>query len=219
MKLKNYLITGAIGILLGLGFMAGWKMFPYFNPYPIVTHDTTYIIDNSWHSIKDSLELDLKVLKKRVAYYKSHRDTLKLPGDTIPIPQDVDTVAILRDYYSKYIYALKSENDSIAIKDSLIITQNTPVWNEISYKFKIPFTTINNTIDNTVTYNKYLQFGIDLPIYSYSKDSLNKVNLANIKLETYYIFPKGYIKAGWQPNTETFDIGVGTTIAKFKTQK
>lgn len=218
-KLKTYLISGVIISLLVIGFFAGYKTYPALKPCQDI-HDTTiYITDDSWHTIEDSLELTIDNLEERVVYWKKHQQIIQLPGDTIPVPVDVDTAAILKDHYSKYAYSLTAENDTIAIKDSLIITQNVPVWNELSYKFKIPFVTINNKVDNSVYYTNYLQFGTRLPVYTYSTDSINKINLANLTLDLRYIWSKGYVGVAWQPNKEAVLIETGINILKIKSKK
>jgi hypothetical protein len=219
MKLKYYLTIGAVVILLGLGFWAGWRGHSAWRPCPTITTDTIVVEDPTWHSIKNSMELTINNLQKKVDSLKAHPHIIQLPGDTIPIPADVDTVAILKDYYTKYAYTLKSENDTIAIKDSIIITQNAPVWNEFSYKIKMPFTTVINNIDNSITYSKYLQGGLYVPIYNYKADSARFNTINNVMLELTYVWPKGYFGAGWQPLTNTVGVRAGTTIFKFKKRK
>jgi len=218
-KIQTYLIAGAIIILLGLGFWAGWKSHSALKPCPIITTDTITIPDTNWYHLEDSLELNIKNLKAQVYYWKNHRDTIVLPGDSVLIPADVDTAAILKDYYSKYRYGWVEENDTIAVSDSVTITQNLPVDHSLSYKFKIPFTTIINNVDNSISYNNYLQFGVGLPVYKIKADSTESVNLNNIRLELTYVFNKGYAGIDWQPNTNTIEARLGTTILKFKNKK
>lgn len=217
MSLRNYLISGVAIALIAIGFTAGYKVYPVVHPFPVITTDTVEILDTNWYSIEDSLELEINKLQQKVDYWKHHRDTVRLPGDTIPIPADVDTAAILRDYYTPYKYGWEVKDSNIVASDSTIITQNTPVWHKFTYKLLKPQTTIVNNVDNSVTYSSYLQLGMSLPVYSYSDSA--KANVYDLSLEATYSFPKGYLGAGWQPNREVLAVRFGTTIAKFKKKK
>jgi hypothetical protein len=219
MKLKYYLAIGAVVILLCLGFYGGYKTYPHINPYPVITTDTIYLPDNSWHHLRDSLNLSINNLQSLVNYWKAHRDTLHLPGDTVLIPMDVDTAAILKDHFAIYKYGWEKQDSDISVIDSVTITQNTPIKHSIDYQFKKPFTTIINNVDNSISYNNYLQFGVGLPVYKIKADSTESVNLNNIRLELTYVFKKGYVGIDWQPNTNTIEARLGTTILKFKQKK
>ena len=219
MKLSSILSIAAVVIIFGGGIFGGWKLHQRIKPCPTITTDTILVEDTSWHSIKNSMELTINNLQRRVDSLKAHPHVIQLPGDSIPVPVDVDTNAILKDYYTKYAYSLKSENDTVAIHDSVIITQNAPVWNEISYKFKIPFTTITNNIDNSIHYTNYLQAGVYVPVYSLNVDSNNSQLLRNMQVELTYTWSRGYMGVGWQPVNNTFGVRAGTTIFKFKRQK
>ena len=219
MKLNNIFSALAVILVLGASLYGGYRIYPVLNPYPVITTDTLFVEDSSWHSIKNSLELTINNLQKKVDSLKAHPHIIQLPGDSILVPADVDTAAILKDFYTKYAYTLESENDTIAVKDSVIITQNAPVWNELSYKLKKPFTTVINNVDNSITYTNYLQGGVYLPIYSFNTDSNNFSTIRNMQVELTYTWSKGYLGAGWQPLTNTVGLKAGTTIYKFKRKR
>ena len=219
MKLSNILSIVGIVLLFGAGMFCGYKIYPKVKPCPTITVDTIPIVDSSWHYLKDSLENANFNLKKELAYWKAHRDTIKLPGDSIPVPIDVDTAAILKDYFSTYKYGWFKEDDSIAIKDSVTITQNIPIKHNLYYQFKKPFETIINNIDNSITYNSYLQAGLYVPVYNLNSDSSNFRNINNLQLELTYTGRKGYLGVGYQPLNNTFGLRVGGTIFKFKKKR
>lgn len=216
---RTNLIIGSIilAVLLGVGGFCGWSLHKTLHPCPTITTDTISIPDTNWYHLKDSLIASNKQLKKSLAYWKAHRDTITLPGDSIPYPVEVDTSAILKDYFAAYKYGWSKEDSNIIVKDTIHVTQNIPYWHDLTYKFKKPFTTIINNVDNSITYNKYIQFGLSMPVYSYSDST--KVNLQNLTLEATYVFPKGYIGAGWQPNTQSVMARAGVTLFKFKQKK
>ena len=217
MKINNILFSVVGLCLIGLIFLSGYLVYPQVHPCKQPTVDTLFIEDTTWHTIEDSLELNIDNLEEQVAYWKAHRDTIKLPGDSIPVPIDVDTAAILKDYFSIYKYGWAKENDTISVVDSVTITQNTPVKHKLDYKIKIPFTSVVNNYDYSTTYYRYLLFGATLPVYTYS--DTQKINLADLTLDLNYVFPKGYVGVGWQPNQEAILAKAGVTLIKFKQKK
>lgn len=216
MKLKHYLIIGAVVLLFGLGFWAGWRSHSVLRPCPVITTDTILVTDTSWHTVKDSLDNVIDSLESNVDYWQHHRDTIKLPGDTIPMPAVIDTVAILKDYYAIYKYGWEKEDSNVLVKDSVIITRNTPIWNSLSYKLKKPQQIIINNIDNSITYQKYIQAGLYIPVYNANADTNRFDNLNNTVVELTYTFPRGYLGVGWQPMSNIFGIRAGTTVFKFR---
>lgn len=219
MKLREYITIACIVVSFAIGCISGWKTHSVLKPCPTITTDTIIVQDSSWHQIEDSLYLTISDLQKQVDYWKQHRDTIELPGDIVLVPREIDTLNILSDFFSVYKYGWRIENDTIAIQDSVTITQNTPVERKLSYMIKTPFTTTINNIDNTTWYNKYVQFGIYFPIYNHSLDSANFNNINNIQLELSYVWDKGRIAAGWQPITNTFGVEFDATIFKFKSKR
>ena len=210
-KINNILLTAVAVILLTIGFAVGWKLYPTFKPCPEVTSDTIIINDTTWHHLYDSLAS--LPPKEKIKWLP--QDTLFVPGDTFF--KDVDTAAILKDYFSVFRYHwTKLDSGLLDVSLYTTVTENKPIKYELDYKILKPQTVVNNTIDNSVTYNKYFQFGVNLPVYCYSKDTLSKLNIMNVSLEASYVFPKGYVGVGWQPNTETINARAGVTLFKIK---
>lgn len=204
------IIGGIVSLLLfGSGFWAGHTT----KKCPIITNDTIEVVDVYWHHIADSL-VNLSPIEK-IKWLP--QDTLFVPGDSIPFK--VDTAAILKDYFSVYRYTWAQKDDSLEFKLKTTVTKNQPISYEFGYKFLKPFITINNSVDNSITYYNYLQFGADLPVYRYKSDSLAINPMNRISLELNYVFKKGYIGAGWRPYDNTISARLGTTILKFKQKK
>jgi len=203
-SIKNYFILGVAVLLFSIGLFTGYKLYPIINPYPIVTNHTEYIVDTQWYAIHD---------------YKPWiiRDTIYTPGDSIPMPTNIDTAAILKDYYSVYGYPWEKQDSNISFKLYTTITRNAPIDYCFDYTILRPQQIVNNNVDNSVYYYSYLQFGLDIPTYSFNADSLVKIN--NLALDLNYIFPKGYFGVGWHPEGNIISTRFGTTIWKRKQKK
>ena len=78
-------------------------------------------------------------------YTPKWRERIVVEYDTFTPP--IDTIAILKDYYSKYVYNDTIHIDTIGyavINDT--ITRNTIFSRNVSTNFLIPITTVTNTI-------------------------------------------------------------------------
>jgi hypothetical protein len=194
-KINTYLALGLAGLLLlmGSGVYIGWHLHKSLNPCPPITTNTITIHDTIPHYIPHY-----------VTWFIKGEDTII--HDTIP--KNVDTLAILHDYYDKHIYHRAWENDTLKASVTDTISRNNYAGSEFSYRIKIPFTTINNSVDNSIHYNKYLQAGITVPI------SLKYINTTSIDIQ--YIYPKGYAGIGWQPYNGIISAKAGVTIFKLK---
>jgi len=209
---KINLIIGCLVVVLlfGLGTWTGWSLHKTLRPCPTITTDTVAIQDPYWHHIADSLA-GLSPIEK-IKWLP--QDTLYVPGDTILTP--VDTAAILKDYFSVYVYNWENDDDTLSVKLKTTVTENKPIAYDLKYKVLPPFTTVINNIDNSLTYHKYLQFGADIPLYRYKTDSTTISPINRVSLELNYVFPKGYAGVGWRPYDNTISARLGTTIFKFK---
>lgn len=70
--------------------------------------------------------------------------------DTLLIPVDVDTVAIIEDYYSEYTYVDTLKIDSIGygyLEDTIFMNRISS--RQVSWDYRIPI--ITNTIERTIT--------------------------------------------------------------------
>lgn len=204
MSKVNLIVGGVVVLLLlGVGMLGGWQLHKGIRPCPTVTTDTIVKYDTMWYTIHDTVPV--------------HKiDTIYVPGDTIEIPADVDTALILKNYFSVIDYTWSKQDSNIMFDMTTRVTQNRPIKYDFNYKLLKPFTTIINNIDNSVTYNHYVQAGLSIPVYGYDS---TKVNMQNLSLEAAYVFPKGYVGASWQPNTKSISARAGVTLFKFKKVK
>jgi hypothetical protein len=208
MSLKNSLIVGAVVALLLLGVFGGWQLRKTLHPDLVVTHDTTYLTDDTWHHKYDSLSA---VPPKEV--WKWHpRDTIRIPGDTIRLPVDSTIIkTMLKDYLATYEFGHEFHTDTLDANIGVIVKRNHPISYSLDYKIKIPFQSIINTPQSITNYSSYLQGGIEMP--------LQVSNFNTFKLEATAVFPKWYGGAGWQPLTNTWSARAGLTIFKIKQRK
>lgn len=113
----------------------------------IVVTDTTYV----------------QVPKETIKYVPK-REVVEVP---VYIEEDIDTLSILRDYYSKYFYSdtvTISTYGNVVIQDT--VTQNSISFREVIPNITIPVvtTTITNNIYATPTFHYFigLEAGLDL---------------------------------------------------------
>jgi hypothetical protein len=86
--------------------------------------------------------------------------------------KDVDTSAILRQFYALYSYE-RSWTDSlltVTVKD--VITQNKPLTNVFTYKILRPQTVVTNFVTNT-SYSRYVAFGFSVPVKDLSLSTMD----------------------------------------------
>ena len=186
----------------------GWQLRKYIHPDLPVVHDTVSVPDNTWHHKYDSLA----AVPAKEVYKWLPRDTVKIPGDTIKLPADSAAIkTALKDYLATYDFGHEFVTDSLNANIGVRVNKNHPIAYSLDYKFKIPFTTINNSVDNSVTWNSYFTGGLGIPISPF--------NVSNLNLEATYNWPKGYLGVGYEPSTKTFSARFGATILKFKQKK
>jgi hypothetical protein len=199
-KINTYIAVGmtVLLLLMGSGAYIGWHL----HKCPTVTNTTTIVTDPHWHHIADSLAA--LPPKEKIKWLP--QDTLYYPDS---IKTKVDTAAILKDYFAVYKYLWqKTLKDSIQIELYTTVTQNKPITYDLKYKLLFPISTSTTTVDNSVHYTKYFQGGITVPL------AVKYLNATSI--DAQYIFPKGYVGAGWQPYNGIFSAKAGLTIFKIK---
>ena len=127
----------------------------------IVHTDTVYLYDTVTHYIITPPI----VIKDTIIY-------------TDTIPANIDTLAILKEYYAYHYYTRNwsDENIEIALKD--VLTQNNFFDSNLSYKILRPQTIINNTYTTNV-YSKGLYAGISTNPFSLKHSSIDLLYLNN----------------------------------------
>lgn len=141
---NNWIFASIICIVLALSFFGGYQYRKLQHHCPIPVSDTVLVYDSVPHIIYDTLP-----------WYHIVLDTIIY--DSIQY-NNIDTTAIIKDYFAKHVYDRKWENDTLLIKIQDTITQNTSIGNKLNYTIKIPFSTVNNNYYNV--YKRYLYGGI-----------------------------------------------------------
>jgi hypothetical protein len=184
-------------LLLLIGNFIGWSIRKATFHCPPISTTTVVIHDTVQHNIPTY-----------VPYYLTRVDSI-VYRDTVRIPVNIDTVALIKDYFAQHYYTREWQDSLLNVNQVDMVTENKIYPQKFTYVIKRPQTIINNVVDNSVSYSKYIQFGVGVPI--------SNVNYVNV--EASYIFPKGYVKAYYMPEIKSFGGGVGVTLFKFKTIK
>jgi hypothetical protein len=191
--IKKYIWFLALAIVLvALSFIGGCQYHKKTFVPLMASHDTIVVYDTITHHIID-----------KIPYYIVKRDSVVI-RDTIPAI--VDTVAILADYYNFHYYTRTWEDSLLYAQAEDVITENKFLDNVFTYKIKRSQMIINNIVDNTITYNKYVYFGLDVPIK----------NVDYINLEALYAMPKMYLGVGYSPQLKSVSLKAGVKLLQFK---
>ena len=132
-NIKNLLIVVLIVVILLLR-QCGGKVIP---------GETKYIT-----SVKTEIEYD--TIRDSIPTYVPYPEYIYPPADTFWRDRDIDTAAILEDYFSTYFYSDVIEDDSIKIVINDSISQNKIASRDLKYEILYPIKTI------TITEEHYL---------------------------------------------------------------
>ena len=175
-KLEHIIIAILIIVIIFLRSCDGGKC-----PEPITITKTT---------VKTDTVVTYKTIEKSTKVYIP-KYTTKIISKTLPI--SIDTIAILNDYYSKYVYQDTIKNDSVKIYILDTISKNKIQNRKVKYIITHPTITVTNTITNNIEVKQktqlYFGFGI----------GANKTNITNFGPEMLLKTKKDKI----------FGIGVG----------
>lgn len=179
MKLTyNIMAVGLFLCLLAGFFFGGYKYCQSKKKVPQIAPDTVYLYDTVEHYIPDTIPYYLIEYKDRVI-----RDT---------VFKDIDTAAILRDYYAFHYYTRTWEDSLIVAVSQDVVSENQFIDNTFSYSFKKPQ---EISVVNTTHFSRYVYAGIDAS----SKD---------IGFEALYAFPKGYAGLGFGTRGVSVKLGI-----------
>jgi len=191
--MKKYLIIGAVIIVaLFSAYIGGCQHGKKLCTTDIVTN-TVIVHDTLIHQIVDTFPYYIQG-KERIIY----RDT-----GTYHI---VDTAFILRDYFATHITDNIFQDSLLKVDLQMHISENQLTHSVFKYRILRPQEIINTTVDKSVHYTKYINFGLDIPI--------NNINY--IELESTYNWSKGYIGIGYTPQLKSLNIKAGAVLFKFK---
>lgn len=184
-NIYKILLYLAIAVLfLTLSYIGGCSHGRKTKQCPTVVSDTIYRYDTTW-------------------VYINQRDTVYLRQDTIII----DTSAILQKFYNRYGYSWEQKDNAIIINGYTTVTQNKILSNELKYKWLLPQQTIiNNSVDQSKHYAKYITAGLSVPVkdIGYTSFDLN------------FVFRRGYVGAFYNHGLQSFGVNAGTVLFKFK---
>ena len=189
------IITGCVLFCFLTTFIGGCQYGKAHKQCPVIRVDTLIKIDTITHIIHD----------KYPEYIMVH-DTVFQTGY---IAEKIDTQAILKDYYSVHVYGRHWEDSLIVVDVQDRISQNMPISNSFSYKILRPEISINNSVDNTTTYNRYVSVGLTVPV--------SDIKYSELKM--LFNTDKWYAGIGYMSQINSFTIHGGVTILKFKKKR
>jgi hypothetical protein len=186
-KVSNYIIVGLVILaLLGVGYF-GYTLYPRWNKCPEITSDTVYLKDTVSHVILDT-----------VPWYHLVVDTV-IYTDTNFI--NIDTGAILKDYFAWHSYTRTWEDSLLAVTLHDIVSQNKFGGNEFTYKILRPQTIIQNVMKNNI-YKKYILVGTGFTM----KDR------EGVDLDAMYVNRRFYFGVGYNANVNSISFKGGITV-------
>lgn len=188
-----------IGCLATMLFIGGCQFHKRIHRCPTVVTNTEYVYDTVTHYIYDIWP----------HYIQSEPIIIH---DTVPMNIDIDTVAVIKDYYATHIYDRQWQDSLIQVQVKDFITQNKSIHNEFKYKILRPQTVTYTTVDNSIHYNSYLYLGLSSPFYSSDPAFTN----FDVSLDLTYAGPKFLFGAGYTPINKAVTAKIGLKLFKFK---
>jgi len=190
MKTKHVLSAVAALLILGLTFLFGYRTYEHTHPITTST-DTLYI----WDTITYEIPVD---------HYHVDIDTIFVP-DSILIPAEVDTLAILADYYRTYEYQRSWSDSTISVNFSDFISRNRIEHSTLlNYKLLKPQTTIINKTEVN-NYSTYLNIS-----------ARSDYKIQNPEISISIISRKFSGGIGYMPRQEALTINLGYNVLKLK---
>jgi hypothetical protein len=190
---KNILLGFVIALFLLGGLWGGYKLYPSLHPCPETTSDTVYVYDTVWHTIHDT-----------IPWYVIKHDSIVYHNTVF---KDVDTAAILKDYFAIHYYTRLWQDTLISIVKHEAISKNDFISSELTYKLLKPMTVINNVTNNNF-YSRYIIFGADIPF--------KQVEHMNVNIDVMYVTSRYYLGAGYNSELNCPTVKGGITMFRFK---
>jgi hypothetical protein len=196
--MKTTLIYVGIAIFLLLfAFMGGCQYHKKTFKCPEVKRNTTYIHDTTTYGIPTYYP-----------YYIPGKDSIVHDTVNRKLTKE-DTLRITKNFYDKHYYPRKWEDTLLLVNQTDMVTENKIFPQNFSYVIKRPQTIINNSVDNSITYNHYVVVGITYLL----KDP------KYYSLDLTYQAPKFYLGGQYYPELKGFGVRAGATIFHFKKKK
>lgn len=192
MKTKYYIYLAVVIAVLLITFFAGGQYYKSQHPVKVI-NKTELIYDTVTHYVPND-----------IYHYSERIDTVYVPK-IVEIPSDIDTAAILVNYYSKFKYQRYWNDSLIKIELVDVISQNRVIAsNWLKYEILRP-QTVNKYTTIVNNYTNYVNLSI-------SSDIL----FEQPEIELRYITKKGSFGAGYIPTTNTFTFNAGVNLFKLK---
>ena len=190
-KIKYVLWVAVICMLAGIICGTLYNDRPVYTPENNLC-DTAFIYDTVYKEIPND-----------IYHYSQVIDTV-YSIEYVEIPQDVDTLAILKDYYSTYDYYRTWEDTTISVNFTDRISQNKIVESTLlNYKLLQPQTTISQ-VTNVNKYAHYLGIGLNTDL---------KLLAPNFQLT--YVTPKLNYNILYYPRQESVGLGITYNFLNF----
>jgi hypothetical protein len=193
MTLLNQIALGAVVVLLIGIFIGGCQYGKSRVQCPTITTTTQYIHDTINHYIPND-----------IYHYNQGKDTIIYRDSLIYQYHDVDTVAILRDYYALHTYNRLWTDTLIRVDLVDVISENKPISNKFKYTLLKPQTSIVNTITPPPIFKNRLYAGLSCPVYGY-KDFA-------VSVQAQYSTPKYLFGAYADPVNKVIGANFGINI-------
>lgn len=162
------------------------------------------ISTNTVH-VYDTVLKEIPVVKN---HYLIKFDTIVYEKNVPVLLTKADTLKILSDFYAQYFYTRNYSDSLLDVTQRDMVSQNKISAVSFKYKYKGATTIVNNSVDNSIHYNKYIYLGMSTLL----KDP--KYTFLNLT----YAGPKWDIGVGYNP-TYGFQVQAGIKLFNFKTTK
>jgi hypothetical protein len=192
-KVSIYITLVAILIILISVFLWGFRTYPKVHPPPVASIDTFYVHDTVVH---------------RIPYPVTIRDSIRYRDqawiDSIVQANQVDTSALLADYYALHYYTRHWGDSLISVTLKDVVSGNRFIDSALTYQILRPQQVINSVINN-YTYSRYLYAGADIPV--------DKIRNAEYGL--FYASRRTFVGGAYSPLTGTFSFKCGLKLLEW----
>lgn len=194
-NLNKYLIeAGVVLVILFFIFVGGCSygkhrvICPEVKTVTVIQHDTIV------HNIPND-----------IYHYVTRTDTV-IKEVPMPILSKEDSLKVWNDYFAKHYYTNVFTDSLLQVTQQNEVSENVIHPIDFKYRYLGKTTVINNSVDNSIHYAKYITIGGTIPF--------KNVNSYNVDLR--YTFNKGYIGGVYYPSLKSFGASAGFVLFKFK---
>jgi hypothetical protein len=180
-------------IILMLVFIKGCNHGKTLVHCPIITTNTVIKHDTIIHNIVDSFP-----------YYIQGKTKIVYQTDTIY--KNIDTIAVVRDYFSTHITDNRFQDSLVQVDLKTYISENQLKHSVFKYKILRDQSITYTNVDNSTNYSKYLYIYGSAPV----------INVKYYDVGLFYAFQSGLIGLGYNPYLKSVQVTGGFKLIKFK---